>query len=61
MAHVGFFASLVFFEVRFVKFWIDGTLTQILLESSTIGVFAFFTGRAALGEVMKRRSGNKSS
>ena len=61
MAHIGFFASLILFEILFVKFWVNGTLGQILLQSLAIGVVAFFTGRAALGEVMKRRSGTKSS
>lgn len=57
MAHVMFFASLVLFEMRFFKYWVDGTLGQILIEAGAIGVVAFLSGRRALGEVMRRRAG----
>lgn len=57
IAHAMFFASLVIFEARFFKYWIGGTLGQILLESGAIGVVAFLSGRSALGEVMRRRAG----
>jgi hypothetical protein len=56
IAHLGFFASLILFEYRFYSYWINGTLGQILVESVGIGIFAFLTGRQALGEVMERRS-----
>ena len=56
IAHLGFFASLIVFEMRFFRYWLDGTLGKILLESSGIAVVAFLTGRRALGEVMQRRN-----
>jgi len=55
-AHGGFFITLVVFEFRLYRYWVDGTLGQILVESVGIAVVAFLTGRAALGEVMRRRS-----
>jgi len=58
MAHAMFFASLVIFEIRFFKYWVGGTLGQILLESGAIGVVGFLSGRSALGEVMRRRAGS---
>ena len=52
-----FLASLIFFEFRFYKYWVNGTLGQILGESVGIAIVAFLSGRRALGEVMQRRSG----
>jgi len=57
MAHAMFFASLVLFEIRFFRYWVDGTLGQILVEAGAIGIVAFLSGRSALGEVMRRRAG----
>ena len=56
LAHVGFFASLIVFEMRFYRYWLDGTLGKILVESSGIAIVAFLTGRRALSEVMQRRT-----
>ena len=56
IAHIGFFASLILLEYRFYRYWINGTLGQILAESIGIGIIALLTGRKALGEVMRRRS-----
>jgi oligosaccharyltransferase complex subunit delta (ribophorin II) len=55
--HAMFFASLVIFEIRFFKYWVGGTLGQILLESGAIGIVGFLSGRSALSEVMRRRGG----
>ena len=55
-AHAGFFASLLIFEFRFFRFWREGTLGEILIESAAIAMVAFITGRQALREVMERRS-----
>lgn len=51
-----FFISLIFFEFRFYKYWVNGSLGQILAESVGIAIVAFLSGRRALGEVMQRRS-----
>lgn len=56
IAHLGFFASLIVFEMRFYRYWLDGTLAKILVESSVIAIIAFLTGRRALSEVMQRRA-----
>ena len=56
IAHLGFFASLIVFEMRFYRYWLDGTLAKILVESSGIAIVAFLTGRRALSEVMQRRA-----
>lgn len=56
IAHLGFFASLIVFEMRFYRYWLDGTLGKILVESSGIAIVAFLTGRRALSEVMQRRA-----
>lgn len=57
IAHAVFFASLVAFEIYFFKYWVNGTLGQILVEGVFIGIVVFLSGRRALGEVMRRRTG----
>ena len=61
MAHAMFFASLVIFEIRFIKYWTGGTLGQILVEMGAIGIVAFLSGRSALGEVMRRRASKRQA
>ena len=57
ISHIGFFLSLVVFEVQLYRFWVDGTLGQILVEMAGISVMAFLCGRRALAEVRRRRPG----
>jgi oligosaccharyltransferase complex subunit delta (ribophorin II) len=57
IAHAGFFLSLIAFQIQFYRYWVSGTLGTVLVNSAVLGLLAFLTGRSALGEVMRRRSG----
>jgi hypothetical protein len=61
VSHVSFFLCLTAFEVLLFKFWVNGTLEQILIQMGIVSLLTFLTGRKALWEVMQRRHGKSST